>query len=132
MVVYAAALLALLAVQALRSLARRLAWRRATPFARAWRALRRLSAQGDDDPTRCLALRRLHEALDQAAGVTLALDNLGALFQAHPALESARAPVQALLAASRAAFFGQAPPPSLHQLSQWAGQLAELEAREAR
>ncbi len=94
--------------------------------------MRRLSGQGDDVPTRCLALRSLHQALDQAAGVTLALDNLDALFQAHPALESARAPVQALLAASRAAFFGQAPPPSLHQLSQWAGRLAELEAQEAR
>jgi mxaA protein len=129
---YAAALLALLAVQALRWLARRPSWRRAMPFARVSRALRRLSAQGDDVPTRCLALRSLHQALDQAAGVTLALDNLDTLFQAHPALESARAPVQALLAASRAAFFGQAPPPSLHQLSQWAGRLAELEAQEAR
>jgi len=128
---YVAALPALLALQALPWLARRLSWRRAAPFASAVRALRRLSAHGDDVQTRCRALRRLHDALDQKAGRTLALDNLGALFRAQPALESAREPVEALLAASRAAFFGQAPPPSLQQLMQWAGQLAALEARQA-
>ncbi len=129
---YASALLGILAAQGLPPLWRRLAWQRAAPFARARRALRKLSAQGDGIQTRRLALRCLHHALDQAAGVTLALDNLDALFQAHPGLESARVPIRALLVDSRAAFFGQAPPPPVQQQACLARQLAALEAQEAR
>jgi len=131
-VAYAAALLVLLAVQALPRMARRMAWRRAAAFARAARALRKLSAQGDDVQTRCRALQCLHRALDQAAGATLALDNLDTLFQRRPALEAARAPIRALLAASRAAFFGQEPPPPLRQLASLAEQLADLESQDTR
>jgi mxaA protein len=126
-VAYAATLLALVVVQTLPGLARRLGWRPAGPFARAQRALRSKRVRADDADSRRLALRCLHRALDETAGVTLALDNLDALFRAQPCLGPARISVQALLADSRGAFFAEAPAPSLPQLISVADQLAQLE-----
>jgi len=126
---YAAALTALAAIQIAPALARRLGWRRAGPFARALRALRRLPRSEEDVAARNNALRRLHEALDEAAGRTLALDNLELLFLAHPGLAPARASLEALLAQSRASFFGEAPPPPRAHLVSVAAQLADLERR---
>ena len=126
---YAAALLALAGAQLAPALARRLGWRRAGPFARAWRALRRAPLRGDDAAARHGALRRLHQALDETAGRTLALDNVEGLLDAQPWLEPARQTVQLLLADSRAAFFGEAAPPPRARLLSLAAQLAELERR---
>jgi mxaA protein len=124
-----AALLALAAVQVAPALARRLGWRRAGPFARAWLALRRVPLRGDDAGARCGALRRLHQALDETAGRTLALDNMERLLQAQPWLAPARQAIHALLADSRAAFFEEATPPPRARLLALAAQLAELERR---
>lgn len=125
----AAALLAQGALLWAPGLARRLGWRKAGPFARARRVLRRLPARGDDIEARRQALRRLHQALDEAAGLTLALDNVELLFQTQPWLAPARAQVEALFADSRATFFGRAPPPTLARLVGMASQWAELERR---
>jgi mxaA protein len=124
---YGAGLLALAGVGLVPALARRLGWRRAGPFVRAWRALRRAPLRGDDAAARRGALRRLHQALDEAAGRTLALDNVEGLLQAQPWLTPARQTVQALLAESRAAFFGEAAPPPRARLLRLAAQLAGLE-----
>jgi mxaA protein len=126
---YAAALTVLAAIQLAPALARRLGWRRAGPFARALRALRRLPGREEDVAARNDALRRLHAALDEVAGRTLALDNVELLFLARPALAPARTTVEALLAQSRAAFFGQVPPPPRAHLLSVAAQLADLERR---
>jgi mxaA protein len=127
--VYAAALIALATVQLAPALARRLGWRRAGPFVRALRALRRRRLRGDEVATRSDALRCLHRALDEAAGATVALDNVEQLWLAHPWLAPARANVEALLADSRGAFFGGAPPPPRARLDALAAQLADLERR---
>ncbi len=129
---YAAGLLITMGLWWAPRLAHRLPWRRAGPFARAWKTLRRRRAStGDDGAARRAALRRLHEALDEAAGLTLALDNLDRLFAARPALLPARDAIVQLLQSSRAAFFGQAPPPPVPELAQLARRLADLEARRA-
>jgi mxaA protein len=124
---YVGALTVLVAMQLAPALARRLGWRRAGPFARALRALRRLPRREEDVAARNHALRRLHQALDEAAGRTLAMDNVEALFLAHPVLAPARASVEALLAQSRASFFAEAPPPPRAHLISVAAQLADLE-----
>jgi mxaA protein len=124
---YGGALTVLVAIQMAPALGRRLGWRRAGPFARALRALRRLPRREEDVAARNNALRRLHEALDEAAGRTLALDNVEVLFLAHPWLAPARASVEALLAQSRASFFAEAPPPPRAGLLSVAAQLADLE-----
>ncbi|HEX4598933.1 MAG TPA: hypothetical protein VH278_14155 [Burkholderiaceae bacterium] len=129
LVLYAAVLIALAAVQLAPALARRLGWRQAGPFTRARRALRRRRLRGDDVATRSAALRRLHQALDEAAGATVALDNVERLLLEHPWLAPVRADVQALLADSRAAFFGGAPPPAHARLDALAERLADLERR---
>lgn len=126
---YAAALIALAAVQLAPALAPRFGWRPAGPFGRARRALHRSFLRGDDVAARRRALRCLHQALDEAAGRTLALDNVELLFGTYPWLAPARASVQSLLADSRAAFFGEAPPPPRDRLLAVAGQLADLERR---
>jgi mxaA protein len=128
-IAYAAALAALVAVQLAPALARRLGWRPAGPFARARRALRRSPWRGDDVGARRQALACLHRALDEAAGRTLALDNAELLFSTHPWLRPAREDIESLLADSRAAFFGDAPPPPRERLLSVAGHLADLERR---
>src|SRR5258708_34252713 len=61
---YAAALIALAAVQLAPALAPRFGWRPAGPFGRARRALHRSFLRGDDVPPRRPALRCLHPAPD--------------------------------------------------------------------
>ena len=126
---YAAALTALGAALLAPALARRLGWQPGGPFARAARALGRPALRGDDAAARSRALRRLHEALDEAAGRTLALDNVELLFGTHPWLAPARAKIEALMIDSRAAFFGQAPLPARSRVISVAAQLADLERR---
>jgi len=127
---YAVALALLAAVQLAPWLARRAGWRPAGPFARARRALRRLTRPDDAVEARRQALRRLHQALDEAAGRTLALDNVEALFGTRPWLAPARGGVEQLLAASRGTFFADVPPPPMPQLVSLATQLAQLERRQ--
>ena len=129
-ILYATVLTVLAAVQLCLALARRFGSRRAGPFARALRSLRRAPLRGDDVAARSEALRRLHQALDEAAGRTLALDNVALLFRAQPWLAPARAGVEALMEQSRAAFFGEAPPPGRARLLSVAAQLADLERRQ--
>jgi mxaA protein len=128
----AAALLALIAAGVAPRLARRWLRRRAGPFMRAWRSMRSVARQRDDPALRRQALRSLHQALDEAAGVTVALDNLDRLFDAAPPLVEARGRIESMLAASRTAFFGQGPAPAAGELLSLARQLAELETRSAR
>jgi mxaA protein len=127
---YAAALIALAAAQLAPALAQRLGWHQAGPFARARRALRWRRGRGDEATALSDALRRLHQAFDEATGGTLALDNVERLLLAHPWLAPARANVEAFLAESRAAFFGGAPPPTRARLNALAEQLADLERRQ--
>jgi mxaA protein len=132
---YGAALALLAAAQCAPWLARRVGWRPAGPFARARRALTALarrpsearSAQEGGSEAGRQALRRLHQALDEAAGRTLALDNVEALFGAQPWLAPARAGVERLLVASRDTFFAGAPPPPIAQVRSLVAQLADLE-----
>ena len=135
-----AVVLALLAVgQCAPWLARRLGWSRAGPFERARRAIARRGrarregavseSVGDAGEVRLAALRRLHQALDEAAGCTVALDNLEVLFRRRPWLAPARGRVEQLMAASRQAFFGAGPRLPIAQIQSLAAQLAELERR---
>ena len=129
----AAALLLLILAQCAPYASRRWLGRRAGPFLKASRALRRATRGGGDDALqRQQALRRLHQALDETAGLTVAQDNLDRLFDVRPQLRPARAPIQAMLADSRAAFFGESAAPPVAQLQALARQLADLEARAGR
>jgi mxaA protein len=99
--------------------------------------MRRAARRGDDPARRRQALRSLHQALDEAAGATVALDNLDRLFEAAPQLAQARGRIESMLAASRAAFFGPGPAPAAGsmtagELLALARQLAELETRAGR
>ena len=132
LMVYGVALLALIALQFAPRLARPWLARRAAPFTRTWRALRRAARRGDDVDARRRALKRLHQALDESAGATVALDNLDRLLLAQPHLGAARASIASMLEASRAAFFGQDEPPPMGQLLALARQLADLETQAAR
>lgn len=120
--VLAIALAVLLALLWLLPLVRRRLALRTGPFMRAWRAMRRA-------PTALQAMRALHAALDEAAGATLALDNVERLFAARPQLGPARGEVESLLAASRAAFFGGAEAPARERSLALARRLAELDAQ---
>jgi mxaA protein len=138
---YVVALTALLCLLWLPPLVRRHLARRSGPFMRAWRSLRRrpvhdhkagADGKGADEAAASLeALRRLHQAFDEAAGVTLALDNLDRLFEARPQLAQARTQIESMLAASRAAFFGQAAPPPRARTAELARTLAHLDVRAA-
>jgi mxaA protein len=125
------ALVALLGLLWLPPLLRRHLARRSGPFMRAWRALRGRQPGADEAAASLEALRRLHQAFDEAAGATLALDNLDRLFEARPQLVQARAQVESMLAASRAAFFGQAAPPPRARTAELARTLARLDVRAA-
>jgi mxaA protein len=127
---YAGALTVLAAALLAPALARRLGWRKAGPFVRARRALRWRRGLGDEVAARSDALRRLHQAFDEATGGTLALDNVERLLLARPWLAPARANVEAFLVESRAAFFGDAQPPARARLNALADQLADLERRQ--
>ena len=80
--------------------------RRALPFTRGLRELRRLRGGGWDEARQREALRIVHHALDVAAGRTLLPSNVDELFRARPPLGQLREPIEALLADSRHVFFG--------------------------
>jgi mxaA protein len=62
--------------------------RRAQPFARALRELRRLDGLAWDDGRQREAFRIMHRALDRAAGFTLLPSNAHDLFRARPSLNA--------------------------------------------
>lgn len=93
-------------------LAAALAWpllprRRAGPFARAYRELRRLP-RPFDSPTRRAALRILHRAFDETAGHALLESDLAAFLRAHPHFVGG--PADEFFTLSRQEFFGGAAP----------------------
>ena len=80
--------------------------RRARPFARGLRELRRLPGDGWDEVRQREAFRIVHRALDDAAGRTLLPSNVDELFRVRPPLAELQEPIEALLADSRRVFFG--------------------------
>ncbi len=102
------------------------------PFARA-RAELRLAARADASgrdraAVRLRAMRALHAAFDRSAAQTVAADNLGDFLDARPALGACRDDIEALFAASRAAFFAGAPAPPATRWLTLAERLAAIEA----
>ncbi|MGB7990218.1 MAG: nonribosomal peptide synthetase MxaA [Candidatus Methylophosphatis roskildensis] len=85
-----------------------LAGRRARPFARAERDLRRLLDRDAQPIARRDALRMIHRALDASAGSTVFAESLDAFFARRPRFAPAHDDVKRFFAASRAEFFGQA------------------------
>lgn len=105
-------------------------WRRDAPFRDAWRDLRAMRAQ-DDDETLRRAFARLHAAFDASAGTAVFAQQLEPLYRARPSLRAASSEIEAFFAASRHAFFapGQAMPTyPLAQVRALARTLARLEA----
>jgi mxaA protein len=81
---------------------------RRRPFARAWRELRRLPRQAAGAERRA-ACRRLHAALNQAAGEVLFEGGLPGFVERHPRFGALRGDLARFLAASRHEFFGERP-----------------------
>jgi hypothetical protein len=89
----------------------------------------RADASGRDRAAvRLRAMRALHAALDRSAAQTVAADNLGDFLDARPALAACRDDIEALFAASRAAFFAGAPAPPATRWLPLAERLAAIEA----
>lgn len=84
-----------------------LAGRRARPFARAERDLRRRLARVDEPTARRDAMRMVHRAFDASAGATVFAESLDAFFARRPSLAPAHDAVKRFFAASRAEFFDQ-------------------------
>ena len=80
--------------------------RRARPFARAVRDLRRQIAGAAEPSVRREAMRTLHRAFDATAGSTVFAETLFRLFDRRPSLAPAREAIERFFAASRAEFFG--------------------------
>lgn len=78
--------------------------RRAGPFVRACRELRRLAHAPRDPAQSAAAMRVVHRALDETAGHSVFLDNVDALF-AQPRRAPLRERTRAFLAHSRKQFF---------------------------
>ncbi len=76
------------------------------PFDRAHRTLRTLGAAAPGVERHRAALRAVHRAFDETAGIPVFAEGLDAFFDARPAFAAARAPVRAFYAASRLEFFG--------------------------
>jgi mxaA protein len=76
------------------------------PFDRAHRTLRALGAAAPGVERHRAALRAVHRAFDETAGIPVFAEGLDAFFDARPAFAAARAPVRAFYAASRLEFFG--------------------------
>jgi mxaA protein len=104
--------------------------RRARPFARGVRELRRLRGREWDETWQREAFRIVHRALDRAAGRTLLPSNVDELFRAHPALAQLRAPIEALLTDSQRLFFGtpaSAAPATLASMIELCSRCRDLE-----
>jgi len=120
-----AAALLLLSVLVARQFAQR---RRAGPFVRACRELRRIAHAPPDANRGASAMRVVHRALDETAGHSVFLDNVDSLFAtAHRA--PLRERTRAFLARSRAQFFaGTGDPLPLDELRDLARAWRALEA----
>lgn len=81
--------------------------RRARPFARAERDLRRQLARAAEPSVRRAAMRTLHRAFDATAGSTVFAESLRDFFDRSPTLAPAHDGVKRFFAASRAEFFGE-------------------------
>lgn len=79
--------------------------RRKRPFARAFRDLRRLQGKPFTETRYLDALRSLHRAFNQTAGLTLFAENLDLFFVRHPEFAALRTPIEGLFRQSRQAFF---------------------------
>ncbi|HTT09959.1 MAG TPA: hypothetical protein VMG60_03630 [Burkholderiaceae bacterium] len=108
-----------------RQIARR---RRAGPFVRACRELRRIAHATPDGGRAAAAMRVVHRALDETAGHAVFLDNVDALF-ASPHRAPLRERTRAFLGRSRAQFFaGTGDPLSVDELRDLARAWRALEA----
>ena len=100
------------------------------PFARAVRDLHALSLQTDTtDPL--AAQRRLHHALNDAAGEVVRPATLVRLLTSSPYLLSEKAALAAFLATSQTVFFGTRPAPDAATVIALARRLRRLEQRHA-
>jgi mxaA protein len=75
------------------------------PFARAWRALRRIAP-----PERRLAFRQVHEALNRTAGEVLFASGVDRFVAAHPRFQPLRDDLTGFFERSRLEFFGDGAP----------------------
>jgi mxaA protein len=102
--------------------------RRAGPFVRACRELRRMAHAPADSSRSAAAMRVVHRALDETAGHSIFLDNLESLF-ASPHRAPLRERTHAFLARSRQQFFaGSGEPLALEELRDLARAWRALEA----
>lgn len=120
-----AAAVLLLSMLIARQFARR---RRAGPFVRACRELRRIAHAPPDGKRAAAAMRVVHRALDETAGYSVFLDNVESLF-ASPHRAPLRERTRAFLDRSRQQFFaGAGEPLSLDELRDLARAWRALEA----
>jgi mxaA protein len=105
-ILWAAAIVALIAGRAVQR--RGIPWLRqgARPFARAARDIGRLSRLPPERVTYRRGLQRLHRAFDAAAGHAVFGESLAPLFAAHPELLRLRPDIERFYAASQREFFG--------------------------
>jgi mxaA protein len=102
--------------------------RRAGPFVRACRELRRIAHAPADGSRAAAAMRVVHRALDETAGHAVFLDNVDSLF-ASPHRAPLRERTRAFLGRSRDQFFaGRGEPLSLEELRDLARAWRSLEA----
>ncbi|HEY5929892.1 MAG TPA: calcium incorporation protein MxaA [Burkholderiales bacterium] len=100
-------------------------WRAAStqPFARAWRAMRRLD---DGSPQAWYAL---HRSFDETAGEALRATTLARLFQQAPHLTPLREQIERFFAQSNERFFGTGQVSSPFPVRKLCGELRRLEKR---
>ncbi len=103
---WAAALIAVIAIMGAQRRGGLGIRQRARPFARAARDLRKLTRLPPETATYRRGLQRLHRAFDDAAGHAVFADRLAPLFAAHPELVGLRAHIERFYAASQREFFG--------------------------
>jgi mxaA protein len=130
---WAAALVALLAGRALRR--RGIPWLRqgTRPFAHAARDIAKLARLPPDRSTYRRALQRLHRAFDVAAGHAIFGERLAPLFAARAELLPLRAEIEQFYAASQREFFGlRADPPSVDDVLTLARRCRDAEGAAAR
>jgi mxaA protein len=126
---WAAAILAVIAVTAVRRRGGLWLRRGARPFAKAARDLRKLARLPPERATYERGLQRLHRAFDAAAGRVMFGDRLSPLFAAHPELAGLRAAIEQFYAASQREFFGTGSgSASLHGVLALAERCREAEA----
>jgi len=103
---WAAAIVAVIAGSAVRRHGIPWLHREARPFARAAHDIARLSRLSPDPKTYRGGLQRLHRAFDAAAGHAVFGERLAPLFAMHPELRDLRSDIEQFYAASQREFFG--------------------------